>query len=163
VNRWLFRGLPWPGESAHDLVVVAVAALPVDKVAAVYVQFGDASDWCMVGVIACGKSSAIFRLARAPDGVVVFGVGISLQDPALALPMASSPAQVQVQAMAPTAVADMSRRLLQSFTDYALSFAQSIHGAPCVPARVISDWFDKTMHKARIDPEGFVVRLLNQQ
>lgn len=159
-GRWVCAGLPWPANGpscpAPLLAVFATAPLPADQAVALYVQFAEAADWLPVGALGCGLSSTIVPLPCTPPATPSFALGLSLLPPGAPVP---APAPIPP---APALILDVSRRLLQSFVNYALSFAQTIQGTPCVPVRVINDWFDRTMHRAQVDPDGFLARLQSQ-
>ena len=170
-SKFLLPQIPIRATTQHLAVFLlpgSESSLPAPTEAAIYLQFlGDASgQWRLLGALKADKPSAIFKISlptalMSSTETLLISLGISLQSP-------STGADLQLSRPTPTTPAAsnstyallVAKKLLDSFVNYALSFAQSVNGESFVPGRIISEWYAGTVRRAQVDPEGFLKQLM---
>lgn len=175
-NKFLFDNLrikPQQHLAVFPVNPVSVT-IPSGFSATLYLQFhaDPSQDWKYLGYIGEGKESAIFRVTLPVNMVDSDHLGASLG--ILIVPTSNIPAStdlalttVQNPVSYRKSVANdslqIAKKLLDNFISYALSFSRTFvesgHEA-FIPAKIITDWYNSTVKKTQLDPEGFLNRLM---
>lgn len=130
-----------------------------------------------MGSIGEGKESAFFKV-DVPEGVASrfeilhVSIGISMI-PTSNLPGLSQ-ALVPASSTTPSPIntrndsLKVAKKLLDNFINYALSFSRTFTvdtgtNESYIPAKIITDWYNSTVRRSQIDPEGFVNKLMKEE
>lgn len=163
--------------ATHIVVfLLNTVALAETHAAAVYISWPQTNTWRFLGALSNAKQSAVFRIRsddRAPATATATAttedsaqIGISVEtteqvEATMARAQHEQGASLSTQSLAFESKADLPRKVVENFFEFATSYATSnpaaaaVQSAEWIPAWVLSKWYQNILSKLQKDPSLF--------